>query len=392
MKDVTEADLPYAFAHLDDLMESAGIDVLIATSKHNVQYLLGGYKFIFFSAMDAIGHSRYLPVVVYVKGDPGGTAYVANRMEMGEHANHPFWVPHFLPVAWGSFDAIEAAITHLKRSGPASPRIGVEPGFLPMDAAQALQAAFPNAPVTNATAVLERLRAVKTPAELALLRDASERISASMQATIAAAGAGSSKIEIIDRLRREETDRGLQFEYCLLTLGASHNRASSDQAWAPGEVLSIDSGGNLDGYVGDICRMGVLGPPDAELTDLLAEVEAIQQAAFAKVRAGAAGGDLIAAAEAELARQPSHACTDFFAHGMGVITHEAPFLMTNHPVTYEGEDADRPLKAGMVLSIETTMLHPTRGFIKLEDTLAVTAEGYELFGSSGRGWNIGGTA
>ena len=34
------------------------------TSKHNVQYLLGGYRFIFFAAMDAIGHSRYLPIVV----------------------------------------------------------------------------------------------------------------------------------------------------------------------------------------------------------------------------------------------------------------------------------------------------------------------------------------
>ena len=61
----------------------------------------------------------------------------------------------------------------------------------------------------------------------------------------------------IDRLRREETARGLQFEYCLLTLGASHNRAASGQAWKNGEVLSIDSGGNLKGYIGDICRMGV---------------------------------------------------------------------------------------------------------------------------------------
>jgi Xaa-Pro dipeptidase len=34
----------------------------------------------------------------------------------------------------------------------------------------------------------------------------------------------------------------------------------------------------------------------------------------------------------------------------------------------------------MVISVETTMLHPTRGFIKLEDTLAVTAGGYEMFG------------
>lgn len=383
-------DLPYSFARLDDLMEAAGIDVLLVTSKHNVQYLLGGYRFIFFSAMDAIGHSRYLPVLAYMRGAPERTGYIANKMEAGEHANHPFWPPHFRPMSWGAVDAMTEAVAHLRSHGPAAPRIGVEPSFLPMNAARVLEGAFPDMPLVDATGLLERLRAVKSPAELALMRRASEAITDAMQATIAAADAGWSKTAIIERLRQEETARGLQFEYCLLTLGASHNRAASDQVWAPGEVLSIDSGGNLQGYIGDICRMGFLGEPDAELVDLLGEVETVQQAAFAQVRAGAAGGDLIAAGEAMLARQPSRACTDFFAHGMGVITHEAPFLMTNHPVAYEGIDADQPLQAGMVLSIETTMLHPRRGFIKLEDTLAVTENGYEMFGIAGRGWNRGG--
>ena len=74
-----------------------------------------------------------------------------------------------------------------------------------------------------------------------------------------------SKQEIVDALRREETNRGLAFEYCLLTLGSSHNRAVSPQRWQKGEVLSIDSGGNYHGYIGDLCRMAVLGEPDAEL-------------------------------------------------------------------------------------------------------------------------------
>src|SRR5690606_20154428 len=220
---------------------------------------------------------------------------------------------------------------------------------------------------------------------------ASELITDSMMATIAAARDGTTKSEIIERLRREETHRGLQFEYCLLTLGASHNRAASQQAWKPGEVMSIDSGGNFRGYIGDLCRMGVLGEPDAELEDLLGEVEAVQQAAFSKVRAGARGGDFIAHGESALKASKVAAYTDFFAHGMGLITHEAPFLMTNHPVAYEGVDAARPLQTGMVLSVETTMLHPTRGFIKLEDTIAVTKDGYEMFGDRGRGWNLGGT-
>jgi Xaa-Pro dipeptidase len=43
----------------------------------------------------------------------------------------------------------------------------------------------------------------------------------------------------------------------------------------------------------------------------------------------------------------------------------------------------------MVVSIETTLKHPRRGFIKLEDTLAVSDRGYTICGESGRGWNRG---
>lgn len=385
------SDLSYDFDHLDRLMDDAGLDALLVTSKHNVRYLLGGYSFIFFAAMDAIGHGRYLPIIVYVKGDRDKTAYIANTMEKGENENTPFWVPHFYPTAWGSVDSVNQAIAHLENIGFSTGRIGVEPSFLPSNSQDLLRDAMPNSAFLDATSVLENLRAVKSPAELALLREASEKITDSMRATIAASGAGSTKHEIIERLRLEETKRGLHFDYCLLTLGSSHNRAGSDQVWANGEVLSIDSGGNLHGYIGDICRMGVLGEPDSELVDLLGEIEEIQQAAFAEVKAGAPGAAAIAAGQAVLARQPNKQYTDFFGHGMGLVSHEAPFLLTNHPVAYEGRDADKPLKTGMVLSIETHMQHPTRGFIKLEDTLTVTDAGYEMFGTEGRGWNLGGT-
>lgn len=380
-------ELSYNFDHLDRLMEDAGLDALLLTSKHNVQYMLGGYKFIFFSAMDAIGHGRYLPVFVYVKGQKDQSAYVANTMEKGENENTPLWVPHFYPMAWGSIDSITQAVKHLKDMDFTTGRIGVEPPFLPSDSRDVLQDALPNSTFLDATSVMENLRAVKSPAELALLREASEKITDAMQATIQASGEGSTKHEIIERLRQEETLRGLQFDYCLLTLGASHNRAGSDQAWEVGDVLSIDSGGNLQGYIGDICRMGVLGEPDAELIDLLGEIEEIQQAAFAEIKAGAPGSAAIKAGQAALARQPNRQYTDFFGHGMGLVSHEAPFLLTNHPVAYEGRDAEVPLKTGMVLSIETHMLHPKRGFIKLEDTLTVTDTGYEMFGVEGRGWN-----
>jgi hypothetical protein len=44
----------------------------------------------------------------------------------------------------------------------------------------------------------------------------------------------------------------------------------------------------------------------------------------------------------------------------------------------------------MVISIETSIALRRRGFVKLEDTLAVTDGGWEAYGDRGRGWNRGG--
>ena len=78
---------------------------------------------------------------------------------------------------------------------------------------------------------------------------------------------------------------------------------------------------------------------------------------------------------------------EFLAHGMGLVSHEGPQLTDRGPVRYSGYDAERGLEPNMVVSVETTMKHPRRGFIKLEDTVAVTAAGHVGFGDAGRGWN-----
>lgn len=384
--------IPFDTDKLDRLMEAAGIDILLATSKHNVQYLLGAERAIFFDYMDALGTSRYLPVVIYPKGMPDKAGYIGHRLETHQRAVAPPWVPRVLTTGNGSIDAIARAVELIRAAGVPKKRIGVELAFMPMDAGKALADALPTSEIRDALFVLERLRAVKTPTELAKLRTASERVIESMLEVIAGHGPGKTKQEISDALRLAEARRGLTFEYCLLACGASHNRAPSAQRWEKGEVLSLDSGGNFHGYIGDLARMAVLGQPDSELKDLLQEIESIQRAAFAVVRAGAMGGAIYAAAEKMLGQSKQRAHTEFLAHGMGLVSHEAPRLTTTGPVPYDDPDAHRPLEAGMVASIETTMKHPRRGFIKLEDTVAVTANGYEIFGEGGRGWNIGGTA
>ena len=388
---VNRESLPFDADHLDRLMDEAGLDVLVLTSKHNVQYLLGGYRFFFFDAMDAIGVSRYLPVIVYAKGRLDDSGYIGNAMESYERDLGKFWMPSVQTKSWSSQTSAELAADHIRKLGLQGKRIGVEMAFLPVDAYLALQAALPDATISDALVALERLRAVKTPKELTLLREASEKVVESMMAVISGHGPGDTKRQMVEALKREEVARGMTFEYCLITAGTSHNRAPSEQVLREGDVLSVDSGGNYKGYIGDVCRMGILGDPDAELVDLLGEIDAIQMAARTPIRAGARGGDIFTPALALLNHSKINGFTHFTAHGMGIISHEAPRLTGTGFVPYPGYDEDRPLQTGMVISIETTMLHPSRGYIKLEDTVAVTDDGWVGFGDGGRGWNRGNT-
>jgi Xaa-Pro aminopeptidase len=383
---------PFDHARLDRLMDEAGMDVLLATSKHNVQYLLGGHRAIFFDYMDAMGLSRYLPIVVYPKGKPDKAAFFGHRLEGFQKEVKPFWTPEAQTNSSGALDVMAKATDYLKTSGIPAKRIGIETTFMPMDAGWALRKAMPDADIKDALVVLERQRLRKSPEELALLKTASEKVIDSMMATIARSGPGTTKAEFTETLRREEVNRGLTFEYCLIAAGTSHNRAPSPQRWEKGDVLSVDSGGNYHGYIGDLARMAILGEPDAELEDLLGEIETAQRAAFKPIKAGVMGGEIYAAGEAVVAKSKQHNNMEFLAHGMGLVSHEAPHLTNSGPVPYTDEDAHRPLEAGMVISVETTLKHPTRGFIKLEDTIAVTDTGFEIFGEGGRGWNRGGTA
>ena len=200
--------IPFDTGKLDALMDAAGIDILLATSKHNVQYLLNAERAIFFDYMDALGISRYLPVLIYPKGAPAKAGYVGHPLETHQRAVGPLWVPDVQTKGSGSVDAIMRAVELIRKSGVPRKRIGVEMAFLPMDAGRALADALPDAEIKDALLVLERLRAVKSPAELAKLKIASERVTKSMLDVIAKHGPGTTKRELTEALRVAEVARG----------------------------------------------------------------------------------------------------------------------------------------------------------------------------------------
>ena len=235
---------PFDHALLDSIMDEVGLDVLIASSKPNIQYLLGGYRAHFFEHAPAIGKSCHLPLLVYLRGQPERSVYIGHQMEEDQQQAAPLWVPDVRSVSTGSADAMRHAAAVLGKAGLQSPRLGVELAFLPADAMHVLRDAHPDGRLVDAVPPLARLRARKTPEEIAKLRFASEAVIASMLAVIRGHGPGTTKRALVEALRREQVSRGLEFDYCLITAGTSLNRAPSDQPWQEGDILSLDSGGN----------------------------------------------------------------------------------------------------------------------------------------------------
>src|SRR6476661_3463918 len=112
--DKAELHVPFDSDKLDALMDEAGIDALVVTSKHNIQYLLGGYRFFFFDYMDAVGVSRYLPIFVYPKGRPDQAAYFGNALEGYEKQLDKFWTPTVKTRSWGTVDAMQFGADYLR--------------------------------------------------------------------------------------------------------------------------------------------------------------------------------------------------------------------------------------------------------------------------------------
>ena len=202
--------LPFSRQTLDALMDEAGIDLLLVTSKENVQYLLGGYRSSFYGHRDAIGVSRYLPCLGYPKGEPEKAFYIGNPLERSQQELEPnFWVENVSSDCWHSETTGREAAAFILKMGLGKGTVGVETSFLPADCFAVLEQELPSVKFVNAHYTLDRLRAVKRPDELTLVREASELIVASMfqavQTTI-----GAIEKQIMAQHRSSEASRRLE--------------------------------------------------------------------------------------------------------------------------------------------------------------------------------------
>jgi len=254
-----------------------------------------------------------------------------------------------------------------------SGRVGFEANVLPWSFAEDLRAA--GVDLVPRTGLVEQLRAVKDEGELDAIRTCcaiTDRMFERLVTEIPFVGRRELDVAWdIQRLFREEGAEAMSFE-SIVGSGATgarpHGRAG-EKVISGGELVVIDTGANVGGYVSDYTRTLATGDLSDEMQEAYAVVLAAQQAGLDAIRAGVTGVAVDAAARdvieaSDFAGTFGHG----LGHGLGLDVHEAPRLSTESPDT---------LAAGNVVTVEPGVYLEGRFGVRIEDDVFVTEDGLE---------------
>jgi Xaa-Pro dipeptidase len=220
----------------------------------------------------------------------------------------------------------------------------------------------------------ERLRLIKYPEEIALIRRAIEITEASIAATFAALVPGVTEREVAAKLSEEMRTRGAGGGG-LVQFGPSSalpHGGPGGSALQKEMVVLIDAGSQVSGYTSDITRTTWFGDaPADEFKKVFNLVHDAQTAAMALGKPFAVRCQEMDEAARRVITAGGYGpyFTHRLGHGMGMDGHEPPYLV---------EGNDTPLEPGMVFTIEPGIYQPDKFGVRIEDDTLVTDAGLEV--------------
>jgi Xaa-Pro aminopeptidase len=116
--------MPFDAKKLDALMVEAGLDLLLASSRHNVRYLTGGYYFHFHSRFTRLGRSQYLSFVGLPRQRLEDAFYIGRRDEEGQIQGEGLWIGNRPGASRGTVGAANVAAECVSKLGLAGGTIG----------------------------------------------------------------------------------------------------------------------------------------------------------------------------------------------------------------------------------------------------------------------------
>lgn len=272
-------------------------------------------------------------------------------------------------------DPYAVAAQALADRGVRTGRVAVDPE-LRWFVAQGLRRA--GLDLDSGAGVVDRSRMHKSPAELACLRRANEATKAALSAVAPHVQPGMRQSDVAALVREAQTAAGLGSIWALVLFGpdaAYPHGTESDRALAEGDLILVDTGGALHGYCSDITRTWAFGTPDDEQRRAWDIVSEAQRAAMARIRPGVRCSEVDATARAVVAAagfgDGYERFTHRLGHGIGLNGHEHPYLVRGNELA---------LAPGMTMSNEPGLYLPGRFGVRIEDIVAVTPDGAEVFG------------
>lgn len=147
-----------------------------------------------------------------------------------------------------------------------------------------------------------------------------------------------------------------------------HGIPSAKRKIQYGDIVSLDVGIILDGFVGDNATTVAVGVVEARVQQLLRTTEQALHAGIAAARAGNRVGDISHAVQTTVEARGFSVVREFVGHGVGRKMHEEP------QIPNYGRPGDGPkLKPGMTLAIEPMINAGTSDVVMLGDGWTVVS-------------------
>ena len=242
-----------------------------------------------------------------------------------------------------------------------------------------LRAALDPAELVEAGHAMSALRRVKETPELDRLRAAAAAAGAAMLAITAERLSGRTEADVSRRINDLLIEAGHDTaDFAIVASGpnsASPHHGPGERVIESGDAIVLDIGGTRAGYCSDTTRTAFVGDPPPDFAALYEVLRQAQGAACAAVAPGVAAGEIDRAArqiidEAGYGEQFFHRT----GHGIGMETHEEPYLFTGNP---------EPLEPGNAFSVEPGIYLAGQWGARIEDIVICTESGGERLNTTG---------
>ncbi len=360
MGDIQEGTELFPARRLRDVAAAtgeAGLDALLLTPGPDLRYVTG---------YDAHESERLTCLVLPAIGDP---ILVVPRLELRGANASPAGALDIEIVGWDETDDPNALVA--RRLGNVA-AVGLADRMWALMVLR-LRAALPGARQELASLALRELRARKSPAEIAALREAAEAIDRVHAQVPAWLRPGRTEAEVAADIGEAILAAGhATVDFTIVGSGpngASPHHTASDRVLQVGDTVVVDIGGTMpSGYCSDCTRTYAIGAPAPEVAEYYQVLKHAQDAACAAVGPGVAAEAVDAAARAPIT---AAGYGEFFVHrtghGIGLETHEEPYIVAGN-----GE----PLQPGHAFSVEPG-IYPGPSGARIEDIVVCTTDGID---------------